>query len=439
MHSINSFNDLSLSQETLKALNDMGFSKPFPIQAEAIPVITEGSDVVGLAQTGTGKSAAFIIPAIEKINSATKNTQVLVLCPTRELAVQVAEEAKKLLAYRKDIRTLAIYGGDSITRQIQDLRRGVHFVVGTPGRILDHLNRKTLAIDALKMIILDEADEMLNMGFREDIERVLQSTPETRQTVLFSATMSSEILRLTKQYQKNQKMIRVSASENQIQSLVEQVYVEIEPRMKLDGLIRLIEINAPKLSIVFCNTKRRVDDVVQGLRARGYAADGIHGDINQVKRNRVMGNFRNGSVSILVATDVAARGIDVSNVEAVFNYELPFDEESYVHRIGRTGRAGRTGKSFSFISSRREFYQIKAIQRYAKSVINRQELPSRNAIEEARTNKFLTGLRVILSAKNLERYRTIVSTLEKENFSTVDIAAALLKLSMGRNETIACE
>ncbi len=433
MTPIEFFSDLNLSPEILQALKDMGFAKPFPIQAAAIPLIAEGNDIVGLAQTGTGKSAAFIIPAIEKINASIKDVQVLVMCPTRELAVQVTEEAKKLLTHRRDIRTLTIYGGDSITRQIQELRRGIHLVVGTPGRILDHMKRKTLSIDNLKMIILDEADEMLNMGFREDIERVLQSTPETRQTILFSATMSPEILRLTKQYQKNQKMVRVTTNETQnSQPLVEQSYFEIDPKMKLEGLVRLLEMHAPKLSIVFCNTKRRVDEVVQGLHIRGFSADGIHGDINQTKRNKVMGNFRSGHLTVLVATDVAARGIDVSDVEAVFNYELPFDDESYVHRIGRTGRAGRTGKAFSFISSRRELYQLRGIKRYTKTDIVQQDLPSRTVLEEARTNKFLNGLRIMLEAKNLDRYRTIVATLEKENFASVDIAAALLKLSMAR-------
>ena len=428
-----SFSDFSISKEILQAVADLGYEEASAIQSQAIPVLLEGHDVIGQASTGSGKTAAFGIPLIEKIDIKSRTVQAVILCPTRELAVQVSEEARKLLAYRRDIRTLAIYGGDSITRQIQELRRGIHLVVGTPGRILDHMKRKTLSIDNLKMIILDEADEMLNMGFRDDIELVLQSTPATRQTILFSATMSSEILRLTKQYQKNQKMVRVTTNETQnSQPLVEQAYIEIDSRMKLEGLTRLLELHNPKLSIVFCNTKRRVDEVVQGLHLRGYSVDGIHGDINQTKRNKVMNSFRSGQLTILVATDVAARGIDVSDVEAVFNYELPFDEESYVHRIGRTGRAGREGKAFTFVSSRREVYQLRNIKRYTKTEIFQIDLPSRNSLEEARTNKFLTGLRVMLEAKNFDRYKNIVSTLEKENFATQDIAAALLKLTMTR-------
>ncbi|MFC1894947.1 DEAD/DEAH box helicase [Candidatus Dependentiae bacterium] len=350
----------------------MGFETATPIQALAIPQLIEGHDVIGQASTGTGKTAAFMLPAIEKIDESNKSTQVLVLCPTRELAMQVAVETNKFLKYKSKIKAVAVYGGQPIYRQLCALRRGAQIVVGTPGRTLDHIERGTLRLDKIKMMILDEADEMLNMGFRQDIEQVLKVTNTSRQTILFSATMSNDILRLTKRYQKNPKIIKVAAEKLSVKS-IEQIYFDIEVSRKTDALMDLINSYKPKLSIVFCNTKRKVDKVCRVLNDTGFLAAGIHGDIKQTKRDRIMSRFRQGRVGILVATDVAARGIDVPNIDIVFNYEIPRDVEPYVHRIGRTGRAGKSGKALSLVS-RSEFRQLCNIKRYTNTDIARHSI-----------------------------------------------------------------
>jgi len=422
------FEELKVSQEVLKAVADMGFEETTPIQSEAIPYLLAGSDVIGQAMTGTGKTAAFGIPAIEKIDPKLRKAQALILCPTRELAIQVSVELNKLLKYKQGIIELPIYGGQPIERQFIGLKKGPQIIVGTPGRVMDHMRRGTLSLQALRMVILDEADEMLTMGFRDDIETILEATPPERQTVLFSATMSPEILRLTKKYQKNPHIIKIQ-HEKLSTPAVEQIYFEIESHMKLELLTRLIDIHNPKLSIVFCNTKRKVDEIVSDLQARGYSAEGIHGDITQARRNRVMEKFRNDEFEILVATDVAARGIDVSNVEAVFNFEIPQDEESYVHRIGRTGRAGRTGKAFSF-ASRREIYSLRSIKRYTNSTMTQQELPSLQQIEEIKATKIISEIKQLIKENNLEKYISIIQKLLGEDYTTLDIAAALLKKAM---------
>ena len=423
------FQELNVSSEVLKAVADMGFEETTPIQSEAIPLILEGRDVIGQASTGTGKTAAFGIPAIEKIDPLLKKPQVLILCPTRELAIQVSVELNKLLKYKKNITELPIYGGQPIERQFLALRKGPQIIVGTPGRVMDHMRRGTLTLEAIKMIILDEADEMLTMGFRDDIETILEQTSSDRQTVMFSATMSADILRLTKKFQKNPQIIKIQHEKLETPA-VEQIYFEIEGHMKLELLTRLVDIHNPKLSIVFANTKRKVDEIVSDLQARGYSAEGIHGDITQARRTNVMDRFRNSEFEILVATDVAARGIDVSNVEAVFNFEIPQDEESYVHRIGRTGRAGRTGKAFSF-ASRREIYSLRSIKRYTNSTMTQQELPSLQQIEEIKSAKIMAEIKNLIKENNLEKYIAIIqSLLTNEDYTTLDVAAALLKKSM---------
>ena len=345
---ITKFEDLPISDEIKRAIADMGFEEPSPIQAQSIPVILSGRDVIGQAQTGTGKTAAFSIPVLETIDPENKSLQAIILCPTRELAIQVSKEIKKLSKYMHGIKSLPVYGGQPIDRQIKSLKGGVQIVIGTPGRVIDHINRKTLKLDNVKMLILDEADEMLDMGFREDIETILNKTPENRQTTFFSATMPKGILDLTRKYQNDPEHVKIVRKEITV-SNISQYYIETRNANKLEVLCRLIDVYNPKLSVVFTNTKRGADELVSDLQARGYFADALHGDLKQTQRDIVMDKFRQGTIDILVATDVAARGIDVDDVEAVFNYDLPQDEEYYVHRIGRTGRAGRTGVSFSFV------------------------------------------------------------------------------------------
>jgi len=420
------FEELNISQDLLKVLAEMGISEAFPIQAQAIPQIIEGHDVIGQAMTGTGKTLAFALPAIEKVDAQNKAVQTLILCPTRELAIQVSTEIVKLLKYKKQISVVPIYGGQPIDRQFSALRRGPQFVIGTPGRVMDHMRRGTLRLNDVKMVILDEADEMLNMGFREDIELILKSTPQNRQTVLFSATMSPEILNLTKRFQKTPKHIKIIPEKVNVDA-IEQIYFEVESIGKLDLLVRLLDLHTPKLSIIFCNTKRKVDEIATKLRARGYFAEGIHGDIRQAKRDSIMAKFRSNKVDVLVATDVAARGIDVANVDAVFNFDLPMDDEFYVHRIGRTGRAGKSGKAFSFVS-RREYYKLRDIKRYTNTPMTQHQMPSANQVEELKTDKIFTTVKQIINKKELQKYSTIVEKFVTTEYSSSDVAAALLKI-----------
>ncbi len=427
------FAELNLSKEIQKAITDMGFEEASPIQSEAIPHLLEGKDVIGQAQTGTGKTVAFGIPALEKIDPKINKLQVLILCPTRELSIQVAEEIIKLSKYMKGVFVLPIYGGQSIDRQFQGLRRGPQIVIGTPGRVIDHLERKTLQLDNVKMFVLDEADEMLNMGFVEDIEHILETVPEDRQTVFFSATMPKQILGLTKKYQNNPEYVKVVHQELTVPN-IEQLYFEVKDNNKLEALSRLIDVYNIKLGLVFCNTKRKVDELVEMLQARGYSADSIHGDMRQAQREQVMKRFKGGNIELLVATDVAARGIDVENIEAVFNYDIPYDEEAYVHRIGRTGRAGKNGRAFSFVSGR-ELYKIKEIQKYAKTKITLQRTPTLNEVEEMRISSYLEKIKNSVQEGQIEKYVHIIESFIEENeFTSMDIAATLLKMNLNLNE-----
>ncbi|NLL66309.1 MAG: DEAD/DEAH box helicase [Clostridiaceae bacterium] len=428
------FKDLKLSDEVERALDDMGFEEATPIQIQSIPYILENRDVLGQAQTGTGKTCAFGIPAIEKINLDQDDIQVLVLCPTRELAIQSAKELKNVAKYKKEVRILPIYGGQPIERQIVSLKKHPQIIIGTPGRVMDHIRRHTIKFTNLKMIILDEADEMLNMGFREDIDTILTKAPEQIQTILFSATMSRDILEITGKYQKDPVKIKITHKVLTVPS-VEQYSLEVNPNNKLEVLSRLIDVNNIKLGLVFCNTKRQVDELASSLQARGYSAEALHGDMRQESRDKVMAQFRKGNIEILIATDVAARGIDVNNVEAVFNYDLPNDEEYYVHRIGRTGRAGKTGKAFTFVSGR-EIIKLKDIQRFTKSSITPIKPPSVIDFKERRMRAIMDLTKqTILAGKHVGYTRYIEKMIEDFNIesednsfaSTIDIAAALLK------------
>lgn len=427
------FDNLQLNEKILRAVKEMGFEAASPIQAQAIPLALSGKDLVGQAQTGTGKTAAFGIPILEMLDTSLKKPQAIILCPTRELAIQVADEIRKLAKFMHGAKVLPIYGGQNITNQIRSLKNGVNIVVGTPGRVMDHLRRHTLKTEYLKMMVLDEADEMLNMGFREDIEVILSQLPEERQTLLFSATMPKAIMELTKKYQNHAKVIKVVRKELTVPN-IEQFYYEVRPKKKLEVLCRLLDMYSPKLSVVFCNTKRMADEVAGQLKNRGYFAEGLHGDLKQSQRDRVMKKFRSGRVDILVATDVAARGIDVDDVDAVFNYDLPQDDEFYVHRIGRTGRAGRTGNAFTFVAGK-EIYKLRDIMRYCKTKIKLKPIPSLNDVQNTRTENLMTEISGIIDDNNLEKYiDSIDEFINDSDYTALEIAAAFLKRMLQENE-----
>lgn len=427
------FEEMGLSEEIQKAVRYMGFEEASPIQAKAIPAMISGIDLIGQAQTGTGKTAAFGIPILEKVDPKLKKLQAIVLCPTRELAIQVADEIRNLSRYMHGIKVLPIYGGQDIVKQIRSLKSGTQIVIGTPGRVMDHMRRKTMKLDFVHTVVLDEADEMLNMGFREDIEFVLSGVPEERQTVLFSATMPKPIMEITKKFQNNAKVIKVTKKELTVPN-IEQYYYDVKPKKKEEVLSRLLDIYSPRLSVVFCNTKKQVDLLVNALLGRGYFAAGLHGDMKQEQRDRVMQGFRTDKTEILVATDVAARGIDVDEVEAVFNYDLPQDDEYYVHRIGRTGRAGREGRAFSFVSGK-EVYKLKEIQRYCKTKIYAQKVPSLNDVANTKMENILDDVERVIEQEDLDMMiNAIEERVNNSEFTAMDMAAAFLKICCGMTE-----
>lgn len=427
------FEEMGLSEEIQKAVRYMGFEEASPIQAKAIPAMISGIDLIGQAQTGTGKTAAFGIPILEKVDPKLKKLQAIVLCPTRELAIQVADEIRNLSRYMHGIKVLPIYGGQDIVKQIRSLKSGTQIVIGTPGRVMDHMRRKTMKLDFVHTVVLDEADEMLNMGFHEDIEFVLSGVPEERQTVLFSATMPKPIMEITKKFQNNAKVIKVTKKELTVPN-IEQYYYDVKPKKKEEVLSRLLDIYSPRLSVVFCNTKKQVDLLVNALLGRGYFAAGLHGDMKQEQRDRVMQGFRTGKTEILVATDVAARGIDVDEVEAVFNYDLPQDDEYYVHRIGRTGRAGREGRAFSFVSGK-EVYKLKEIQRYCKTKIYAQKVPSLNDVANTKMENILDDVERVIEQEDLDMMiNAIEERVNNSEFTAMDMAAAFLKICCGMTE-----
>ncbi len=417
--------DFDLSQETRRAIEDMGYDAPTPIQALAIAPLLEGKDVIGQAQTGTGKTAAFGIPIIEKIDATDRTTQALVVCPTRELAVQTAGELIKLAKYRPGLNVLAVYGGQPIERQLRPLKMGVQIVVGTPGRVMDHLNRGTLSLDGVKIAVLDEADEMLDMGFREDIESILSKTPETRQTALFSATMPLPILNLSQKYLKEPEILRVENKQMTVEA-IRQTYIPIRSFHKVELLSRLLVRDGVTRALVFMNTKLGVEEVVTKLQARGFAAAGLHGDMRQIERDAIMERFKNGMVGILVATDVAARGLDIDNVEAVFNYDLPLDVEYYVHRIGRTGRAGREGRAYTFVVGR-ETSRMWDYRRVTKAAILCEQPPSGEDIKKAEDARLIEKATALAAGEpDTDALETAHRLLE--NVAPENAVAALLTL-----------
>lgn len=423
------FTELTFSPEIHKAIEEMGFVDATHIQSETIPLLLEGKDVIGQAQTGTGKTAAFGIPLLEKIAEGDTSLSSVILCPTRELAIQVANELKKLAKYKKHIHILPVYGGESIQFQIKDLKKNVQVVVGTPGRVMDHLERKTMSFENVHTVVLDEADEMLNMGFRDDIETILKTVPKERQTVLFSATMPKPIIELAKRYQHHPAHVKVT-KENLTAASIEQMFFDIGGMSKINLISTLISVHDIKLSIVFCNTKRKVDDVAKSLKQLGFKADGIHGDLNQGQRNKVLTGFRTGELNILIATDVAARGIDVSNIDAVFNYDLPLDPEYYVHRIGRTGRAGKTGKAFSFVTGRNEFRLLKNIEQFASVRIERRPVPSDKELRDLNVQRLLATVRDIVINQKSTEFEELVDRFAADGMTLRQLAAALLKVAL---------
>ena len=428
------FEEMCLDTRIMRAIAEMGFEQPSPIQAQSIPIAVEGKDMIGQARTGTGKTASFGIPMLQRINPKDKSLQAIVLCPTRELAIQSANEIRKLAKFLHGIKVLPIYGGQEISKQIRSLKGGVQIVIGTPGRVMDHLRRHTLKPQTVDIVVLDEADEMLNMGFREDIETILGQLPEERQTMLFSATMPKPILEIAKRYLHEPEIVKVIQKELTVPK-IEQYYYEVNPRKKDEVLSRLLDMYDPSLSLVFCNTKRKVDELVADLKGRGYFAEGLHGDMKQSQRDRVMNGFRNGRTDILVATDVAARGIDVDDVEAVFNYDVPQDDEYYVHRIGRTGRAGREGRAFTLVVGK-EIYKLKDIQRYCKTKIRRQPIPSVNDVAAIKVEKLLEQAGELIATDGLGRMMDLLEEyLDGSDYSATEMAAALLAMQLGETST----
>ncbi|HKL99538.1 MAG TPA: DEAD/DEAH box helicase [Mobilitalea sp.] len=424
------FNEIDLNPNVLRAVEDMGFEEMSPIQAKAIPAMLAGRDIVGQAQTGTGKTAAFGIPLLQKIDLKDKTLQAIVLCPTRELAIQVAEEFRKLASYMHGIKILPVYGGQEISKQIRSLKSGVQIIIGTPGRVMDHMRRKTVRLDNIKFVVLDEADEMLNMGFREDIEIILSDAPKDRQTALFSATMPGPILDIARTYQNSAEIIRMVKKELTVPK-IEQYYYEVSHKNKEEVLCRLLDMYNPKLSLIFCNTKKMVDELASSLQGRGYFAEGLHGDLKQMQRDRVMNSFRNGKTEILVATDVAARGIDVDDVEAVFNYDIPQDDEYYVHRIGRTGRAGREGRAFALVVGK-ELFKLRDIMKYCNTKIKLQPIPSINDVAAVKAEKILDKIHNIIENEDLTKLINLVEErINEESYTSLEMSAAFLKMSMG--------
>lgn len=420
------FPDLGIEADLLKAIESLGFEQPSPIQEQAIPVALGGRDVVGQSQTGSGKTMAFAIPALQRLKPNLRGVQALILCPTRELAIQVCAEVHKFTAFKQGVRATPVYGGASYDRQIRALESGSQIVVGTPGRVLDFIERNLLRLENLQTLVFDEADEMLDMGFRDEIERVMKVVPKERQTIFFSATFTPAIRHLIANYTNNPVTITIEHKALTVPT-VEQRYYEVQGRSKTEVLCRLLDMEAPRLSIVFANTKKMVDDVTDALVARGFSADRLHGDLNQIMRDRVMRNFRTGTVEVLVATDVAARGLDVEHVDLICNYDLPYDEEDYVHRIGRTGRAGREGKAINLVAGR-DIYLLQRIQRYINIRILRCKVPSQEEMENRRADQLFERVKGVLEEGKVSADQRTIERLLDSGFDSTAIAGALLHL-----------
>lgn len=424
------FEELNLSTPLLEAVAQLDFTEMTEIQEKAIPLLLEGRDVIGKSNTGTGKTAAFSIPILEQMGQLPQEERrsvcALILCPTRELAMQACDEIRKFARFQKQVKPVAVYGGASMERQIYQLKNGANLVVGTPGRVLDHLRRRTLKLDNLKTIVLDEADEMLNMGFREDIESVLAQIPEERQTVLFSATMPPAILAITKQYQKEPVLVQIQSAHRTVDAIA-QFSVSVPMGRKTDALQLLLLSKQPKSAMIFCNTKKMVDELTEALCLRGFSAAGLHGDMKQLQRTQVMNGFKSGRNTILIATDVAARGIDVKGVDAVFNYDLPQDHEYYIHRIGRTGRAGKTGAAYNILSGRKQEMEMREISRYTKADITEILVPTSKELRSAAVAETRAKLLELAAAPASEEALTVAQELLAQTESPEQLLAALIQ------------
>lgn len=421
------FSDLILSKEVLQAIDDMGFESPSEVQEATIPLILEGRDVLAQAQTGTGKTASFGIPMIEGIEDKRHDLQGLVLVPTRELARQVSDELKKLAKYKKFINIVPIYGGADMSKQLRDLKKGANIVVGTPGRVMDHMKRKTIVLDDLKFLTLDEADEMFDMGFRDDMKTIIEKTNPHRQTLFFSATFDNDIKEFSRLYQVDPAKVIIEKKELTAEK-IEQFYLELNRNMKTEILNRLILIHKPKKSIIFCNTKRMVEALEVEIAQRGYKVDSLHGDMRQSSRDNVMKKFRNGIIDVLIATDVAARGLDVSDIDLVFNYDLPQQAEYYVHRIGRTARAGKKGASFTFVTSK-DYPKFREIEKYANIKMEKIKLPTKADVERGSLDNLFDKVKKnIIRAEDQENYTEVLNKLLAEGNSLYDISTSLLKM-----------
>ncbi|MDO5696107.1 MAG: DEAD/DEAH box helicase [Eubacteriales bacterium] len=416
--------DVIKDPRVIRAIETKGYTEFTPIQAEIIPLIQNGSDVIGQSQTGTGKTAAFAIPLIEKIDEKLRKPQILVVTPTRELAVQVAKEFQSLVKYCDGVRSLAVYGGEPIGVQIRGIKDGAQIIVGTPGRLMDHLKRKTLRFDDLRCVVIDEADEMLRMGFRQDIEQIFASISGETQRLLFSATMPKPILQITGRFLSNAAHVKIQ-TDSVVTDTIHQTVVAIQRDDKKDALYRILETKNPERGIIFCNTKRMVDKITSELQRKGFSADHIHGDMKQTHRMQVLRQFNDGHLKYLVATDVAARGLDIHNVDLVVNYDLPDMEEHYVHRIGRSGRAGKEGESVSLITHG-DSGKLREIERYMDRKVQRAEVPSLQSMNQAKVEQFIVQMTAVMDRGNLEDYLEIVDHIEELGYSTRDLAAALL-------------
>jgi ATP-dependent RNA helicase DeaD len=420
------FSELGLPDDLLAAIEGLGYERPSPIQAKAIPPALEGKDILGLSATGSGKTAAFVLPALAGLDVKLNYPQVLILCPTRELAVQVCEEVHRLGAKMRGLQATPVYGGAPMDRQLRALRTGAQLVVGTPGRLLDHIRRGSFDASRVKMAILDEADRMLDMGFKEEMDEVLAVLPKERQILFFSATMNAGVSRFIKKFGNNPELIQIEQKAMTV-STVEQSYYEVRQRSKVEVLSRILDMNPPRLGIIFCNTKRSVDECTEDLFNRGYAADRLHGDMTQQMRERVLKRFREGAVELLVATDVAARGLDIDEIDIVFNYDLPTDPEDYVHRIGRTGRAGRSGRAVSFVFGK-EIYRLQAIERYTRHSIKREKIPSVEQVDGKRADLIFDNVKERLEAGSYSLYQDQVDRLLEQGHTATDIACALITM-----------
>lgn len=421
-----SFKSLGLREDILAGVNKLGYEAPSPIQAKTIPVALTGVDIVGLSQTGSGKTAAFTLPSLQKIDLTLPETQLLILCPTRELSVQVCEEVNRLAFGLRGISAVPVYGGAPMDRQRKGLRSGAQVVVGTPGRIMDHLKRNNLRTENISTVILDEADRMLDMGFKDDMEEILGQIPSDRQTLFFSATMNKQVQALIKHFGKDPQTIKVEQKALTVAS-IDQSYYEVRNRSKIEVLCRLLDLHTIRLGIIFCNTKMMVEECYESLHARGYSVDRLHGDITQTNRDRIFKRFRDGGIELLIATDVAARGLDIDEIDIVFNYDLPQDPEDYVHRIGRTGRAGRSGTAISFIFGK-DIYRLEAIERYIKHTIRREDIPSQEDVEGKRAHKLFEQIKNRLEEKNFKNQASYTDRLLDQGHTPTDIASVLFSM-----------